>query len=230
MNKRNLSLDLIRTLAIFLMVIFHFIYDLKYFGWLMTGIPDGVGWNYFRDVILTLFFLCIGAGLVYSHAHAFNLKKFISRLAKVAIGAAITTIMSLFMFPDNWIYFGVLQFIVVASILSIALVRFPRLALLMATAMFVMVQLGWLTQRWPFNYISDLLPNYTTDYVSLFPWLGMIWFGIALAHSQWFNRQWFRKTNLTEQLSLPGKHSLIIYLVHQPILFALLSPIYWLMN
>jgi uncharacterized membrane protein len=228
--NRNLNLDLIRTLAIVLMVVFHFIYDLKHFGWLNTGIPDGEGWKQFRYVILSLFFICIGAGLVYSHAKKFHLKSFTFRLAKVAVGALFTTIMSLIMFPDNWIYFGVLQFIIVASVLAITFVRFPRTAFIIGVSIIALVPLGYLTKHWPFSYISHLLPSYTTDYVPLFPWLGVILLGISLAHCQWFNKSYITASKLTQQLSLPGKHSLIIYLVHQPLMFAILAPIHWLLN
>ena len=248
MHKRNITLDFIRTLAILLMVVFHFIYDLKYFSWITWNIPDGEGWRQFRYLILSLFFICIGASLVYSHKQKLHLKKFIFRLFKVAIGAALITLMSLVMFPNNWIYFGVLHFIIVASILSIPLIHYPRIALIAGISVILAEQLGLFSKHWPFSYINHLLPHYTTDYVPLFPWLGIIWLGIALAHSQWFNQASIKeasflneslltnkqvatkKTRLISLLALPGKHSLIIYLIHQPLLFALLTPIHWLMN
>lgn len=229
-KNRNLHLDLMRTLAIVLMVIFHFSYDLKYFGWTNWNIPDGDNWKYFRYIILTLFFLCIGAGLVYSHAKKFNRNAFLKRLAKVFAGAVITTSMSLVMFPQQWIYFGVLQFIVVASILSIAFVPFPKVSLVTGIAIILAAYFGFISKRWPFSFFDEYLPQYTTDFVALFPWLGVILLGMVLAHSQWFNRQYLPHNTLTEKLAVPGKHSLIIYLIHQPIMFALLAPIHWLMN
>jgi len=228
MIKRNIYLDLMRTFAIVLMVIFHFIYDLKYFNWLAWDIPDGNGWKHFRYLILSLFFICIGAGLVYSHAKKFHLKKFLVRLGKVAVGASLITLMSLLMFPHNWIYFGVLHFIIIASLLAVFFVIHPRIALLIGLCIISLFQLNYLSTYWPFNYINEYLPNYTTDYVPLFPWLGVILLGIPLAHSQWFNKSRIKETKLTAILALPGKHSLLIYLVHQPLLFAILMPIHWL--
>jgi len=233
--QRNIVLDLMRTLAIVLMVIFHFIYDLKYFGWVSWDIPDGAGWREFRYVILTLFFLCIGASLVYSHQQKFQLKAYTNRLIKVAIGAAITTLMSLVMFTNNWIYFGVLQFILISSLLAAIFIYHPKIALLTGVVILMLAQFDIVTSRWPFNYISEFLPDYTTDYVPFFPWFAVILFGIPLAHSAWFNREWqlvkkIEQWPWSQKLALPGKHSLIIYLVHQPLLFALLAPIHWLMN
>lgn len=234
-TKRNYILDLIRSLAIFLMVIFHFIYDLKYFGWLTWDIPDGDGWKHFRYVILTLFFICIGVSLVYSHAQQIHPKKFIKRLAKAAIGAGVITLMSLVMFTQSWIYFGVLHFILIASLCAILFVPYPKLSLIIGMCIIILALLGLLEKRWPFYYFDEFLPSYTVDYVPLFPWLGVILVGIALAHSKWINHDMLKLNNLKNdklirQLAWPGKHSLIIYLIHQPLLFAILTPISWWLN
>jgi uncharacterized membrane protein len=235
MTKRNSTLDLIRSLAIFLMVIFHFIYDLKYFGWVAWDIPDGDGWKHFRYIILTLFFICIGVSLVYSHAQQVHLKKFVKRLAKVAIGAGLITLMSLVMFPQNWIFFGVLHFILIASLIAILFVPFPKLSLIIGTSIIILASQGLLNKRWPFYYFDEFLPSYTVDYVSLFPWLGVILLGTSLAHSHWLNHDIFtlnklKNDKLIRQLAWPGKHSLVIYLVHQPLLFGILAPIHWWLN
>lgn len=235
--KRNILLDLMRTLAIVLMVIFHFIYDLRYFGWISWDTPNGDGWRHFRYVILTLFFLCIGASLVYSHRDKFQAKTFFFRLAKVFFAAILITLMSLVMFAEQWIYFGVLQFIVIGSLFGALFIRFPKVALITGISIIILTPLGWLSKRWPFEYFHEFLPKYTTDFVPLFPWLGVILLGIALAHSPWFTKDWSvffhlnnDKTALIKKLALPGKHSLVIYLLHQPLLFATLAPIHWLLN
>ncbi|MCP3865813.1 MAG: DUF1624 domain-containing protein, partial [Aestuariibacter sp.] len=77
MQNRNITLDAIRTLAIVLMVVFHFAYDLRFFGWVDWNVPNGKGWREFRYVILTLFFVSVGASLVLGNFRKFNLKMFL---------------------------------------------------------------------------------------------------------------------------------------------------------
>jgi uncharacterized membrane protein len=227
-SRRIISLDLLRTLAIVLMVIFHFIYDLRHFGWVDWDIPDGDGWRHFRYVILSLFFICVGIGLSYGHGRAFTGRKFAFRTAQVAAGAALATAMSLIMFPDYWIYFGVLHFILIASILSVGLVPYPRVATILGLLIIVSGLSGQVASIWPFDSISAYLPQYTSDYVPIVPWLGVVLVGVGIGYSRWLNADPWRHCWQAEKLAMPGKHSLLIYLIHQPILYAILTPIKWL--
>lgn len=227
-SKRIISLDLLRTLAIVLMVIFHFIYDLRHFGWVDWDIPDGDGWRHFRYVILSLFFICIGIGLSYGHGRGFQGKKFVFRAAQVAAGAALATAMSLVMYPDDWIYFGVLHFILLASMLSVGLVPYPKVATILGLVIIALGLTGQVATTWPFHFISTYLPQNTSDYVPLVPWLGVVLLGIGIGYSRWLNSDPWRHCWQAEKLAIAGKHSLLIYLLHQPILYAILTPISYL--
>lgn len=234
-KQRNLNVDLIRTLAIFLMVIFHFIYDLKYFGWITSDIPNGDGWGFFRRVILTLFFICVGIGLFYSHSDKINWQGFLKRLTKIAIGAAIITIMSLLMFPEKWVFFGVLHCIFISSLCAIFFVPYPKVSLVIGLSIIAVFFLDIFDSRWPISYISQDLPRSPVDYVALIPWSGVALLGIYLGHSKLLNRDVLKLKRLNEgkwgrRLTWPGKHSLVIYLVHQPLLFAILILINWFLN
>lgn len=229
---RNTTVDLIRTLAIVLMVVFHFIYDLRTFGYHNWDIPDGSGWKDFRYVILTLFFLCVGIGLVYAHSKMLHWQKFWKREAQVAVGALLVTAMSLVMFPNNWIYFGVLHFIVVASVLALPFLKRPNWALVLGIAVVVGYNVGWLKSYWPFHFIDQVwpgfLPNYSNDKVPILPWVAVVWFGTWLAHQRFFNNDPLRNIQLPRWAQWPGRHSLLVYLIHQPILVGSLHTWQWL--
>lgn len=228
MKQRNITVDLMRTLAIVLMVVFHFIYDLRSFGYVAWDIPDGFGWKHFRYLILTLFFLCVGIGLVYAHKAAVRWRDFGRRLLYVLVGAGLVTAMSLVMFPTHWIYFGVLHFIVVASVLALPLVAQPNVALVAGVVMVLAFNLGWIGSGWPFVYIGQWLPSYANDFVPLIPWLGVVWLGIALGHSDTLDRDPLQKVPFNKSLATPGRHSLMIYLVHQPIMVGIISAVRYL--
>ena len=220
-SQRIFTLDLLRTFAIVLMVIFHFIYDLKFFGYVDWNTPDGEGWRSFRHVILISFFLCLGASLHLSHGTRIRWRKFSIRLLQIALSALAITIMSLIMFPKNYIYFGVLHFIAVASIICIGFASQPKLSIGLGIIIITLYQLKIVSGLWPFTTIRPYLPSYSNDYVGVFPWLGVVFLGIGLGATNWFKNDPLRRFQKHPYLALPGQHSLVIYLVHQPLFFAL---------
>ena len=218
---RNLSIDLIRTLGIVLMVIFHFCFDLKHFGYHQWDIPNGLFWVRFRAVILALFLGCVGVGLAVAHGNSIRPRTFFRRLGKLTLAAMTVTAMSLVMFPDIWIYFGVLHFIALASVVSLPLAGRPWLAGQFGAGIVLLYHLGFPEYGWPFGYITQWLPGFTNDFVSPSPWLGVVWIGIAVGHSNWLRKDPLRVMPGAARIGAPGRHSLLIYLVHQPLLYGL---------
>jgi len=204
------------------MVIYHFIYDLRTFGYFETTIPQGPEWKAFRSVILTLFIGCVGAGLVLAHGDRVRPKKYLRRLVEIGLGAAAVTAVSVRMYPQNWIHFGILHFIIVASLVVTPVLRLPRLAAGAGATVLLASLAGWVGTWWPFNHLQAWVPSYSVDYVPLFPWLAAAFFGVALAHTSLFRSDPLAALPRADWLATPGRHSLLIYLLHQPLLFALL--------
>jgi uncharacterized membrane protein len=223
--KRNYTLDIVRTLAIVLMVIFHFLYDLKFFGYVDWDTPDGSGWREFRWLIISLFFVCLGVSLAFAHSIAYRWQKFGLRLGQISAAAALISIATYFAIHANWIFFGVLHFLAFASVVAIAFVSRPKLSFIIGLTIISIGLMQLVPSRWPFYLFSNNLPSYTNDFVALFPWLGLVFLGITLAHTQWFKNDPLRdliNNSLNDKagryIVWPGQHSLSIYLLHQPIL------------
>lgn len=221
MTHRIFTLDVLRSLGIIMMVIFHFIYDLKFFGYVSWDTPDGAGWRSFRHLILGTFFICLGASLHSSYQTGINWKKFTTRLCQILSAALAVSLASLVMVPNHYIYFGVLQFVGLACLACVGFAQRPRLALVIGLGIVISYQVGWVSAIWPFNYIQAYLPTSSNDYVSLFPWLGVVFMAIWLASTSFWQNDPLQQFKQYSFLAWPGKHSLVIYLVHQPVLFAM---------
>lgn len=224
-SSRLLWVDNLRAIAIILMVIFHFCYDLRYFGYVDWSIPNGPGWWQFRYLILTLFIFTVGVSLYLSHGQQFRPKPFFKRLLQIALSAVAITIMSLFLFPNAWIYFGILHFIAAASIVGIVFVSRPYMALAGAAVILMGYWMGLLNSSWPFVLFEQWLPSHTEDFVPFFPWLGVMLLGVGVMEilvkiAAPNKKMDIPKTQATQTLAVIGKHGLLIYLLHQPILFA----------
>lgn len=201
------------------MVIFHFCFDLRYFGYVDWGVPNGDGWWQFRYLILTLFIGTVGISMSLAQGAGFQQKSFLIREAKLLGAAALITLMSLFMFPQSWIFFGILHFIFVTSLLCLLFVRIPLIALVLGVGIVLAHILGFTEPFWPFSYIREYLPPHTEDFVPFSPWLGVAFIGLYLGslirqRKPAFCRLFEGKT------AFIGRHALVIYLLHQPLLFA----------
>ena len=227
--------DAARGLAITVMIAYHFCFDLTYHGWTNFRMLDDVGWIAWRDAIVTSFVFLAGVSLALrDHARdaAWFDRAFLRRWLQVAAAAALVTAGSMLLFPDRYIYFGVLHFVAVALWLCRRASRRPLLACALGLAILVIGNvvadpafdpraLDWI------GFAATKPP--TEDYVPLFPWLGVTLLGCGLA-GLWTRRDlrmspavaavWNRlPSSLTRTWATMGRWSLTIYLVHQPLLF-----------
>ncbi|AEE25426.1 MAG: DUF1624 domain-containing protein [Alteromonas sp.] len=225
---RNVTIDIMRTIAIVLMVIFHFAYDLHFFGWVDWNVPNGSGWKEFRHIILTLFFLSVGASLVFAHRQRVDFKSYAKRIMWIAVWAFAISLFTYQFFYSNWIFFGVLHFIAVASILCLPLVRYPVIATSVGVLSVALFLTNVITSKWPFNLWELGLPSSPNDYVALFPWIGVVLLGIGVGHFFVKGFDPCASLKLSTKFTFLGRHSLMVYVLHQPLFFAILGSVYWL--
>ena len=226
-NTRDTALDLMRGIAIIMMIAFHFIYDLNSFGF--SDIPlfthwAGIAW---RCLIVFLFLSAVGISLVIAHSKGIKFKKFVKRLLYLGIAALFVSAGTYVMFPDGWVYFGILHLIWFSTIIAISFVNLPKTSLLIAA----LILIGAIFDQPNLSFISYLLEPYlplgSIDYYPLFPWLSFVFIGIYLGHNPYYQKIFIFRLNWLEVI---GKHALIIYLTHQIVLFSVVSLAYNLLN
>lgn len=228
-SNRFSLIDSVRGFAVLLMIIFHFCFDLRYFGFVDWNVPNGPGWWQFRYLIISLFIGTVGISLSLAQGAGFHKSAFLVRQGKLLAAAAAISLMSVFMFPQSWIYFGILHFIFAASLICLLLVSRPRLALALGSLIILGNLAGYFHPYWPFVYASEFLPAYTEDFVPFFPWLGVSFVGIYLGDLIRRRQPDFCRVSEPATVYM-GRHALVIYLIHQPLLFASFSAYIWMLS
>ena len=243
LQERFWEIDTLRGVAIVMMVIYHIIFDLYYFGIFPVQINSLLLWIFARSTAF-IFLLLVGISLALSY-HRARLKrqdlpenenqplfgKYLKRGLKIfAIGILITLGTWLFI-PSNFIVFGVLHFIGLAIILEYPFLNknYVNLALA-AIFMIIGVYLGQIVFTGHWLLWLGLKPAnfHTVDYFPLFPWLGVVSLGIFLGNTLYSDyRRHFRIPDLSHHAvfkltSFLGRHSLLIYVIHQPVLIIIL--------
>lgn len=226
-SSRYQLIDILRGVAIVLMVFYHFCYDLNYFQ--LTGFDfyRDAFWLNLRTLIVSLFLGLVGVSLVLAAEHGMNERRYFKRLGLLLLFALAISINSYFMFPGRTIFFGILHFIAFASVVGLVFVPWPTLSLLLGIGI---IALDYVFQHPLFNQAGlqwiGLMTHKpaTEDYVPVIPWLGVVLIGIFIGHQllrvpalQAF-RTWQSNNQPARGLALAGRHSLLIYMLHQPIL------------
>ncbi len=221
-SKRYLEVDFIRGIALVLMVAFHLCFDLNYFHYIDIDIRHGLDWRYFRYLILSLFIGTVGISLVLANQEAINYKKIALRAGKLLLASILISIASYVMNPNMWIYFGVIHFILVGSLLGLLFIRLPYLSLGLGIIIIILFNLELINMHWLYNYLKAPLhlPKYTEDLVQFVPWFALILIGIFIGTKKWFDFN-LTASPIVNPIVFLGRHALIIYLVHQPILFGI---------
>jgi uncharacterized membrane protein len=218
---RDLALDEMRGFAILMMIFFHFIYDLNYFGFTDIALFKDTIYILWRYIIVSLFLISVGITLVIRYKKV-TLKMFAIRLMKIALVALAISLITYFAFPQQWIFFGILHLILVASFISFFFIDYPRLALFTAFLIFVFNFFQIINFSWLY---FDFLPKNSLDFYPLLPWLALVLIGIFIGYHPIYKKIFITRFSIIQYL---GSHSMIFYITHQLVLFPLVGIIYYL--
>ena len=209
------------------MVIFHFSFDLNHFHFLELDLKHDVFWKYFRIVIVSMFVFTSGISLQLTHLKKFDRVKAKKRVLLLGAASLLVSIGSYTQFPNTWIYFGILHFFLFSSIVGLFFIRVPRIAFILGSFILIASYFDFINTHWLYGilkYPLHLPLYYTEDLAKIFPWFGLFLLGMAsvkyIFHVNIFSKS-NKNTNyfLSDFLSFLGKKSLLIYLIHQPLLF-----------
>jgi uncharacterized membrane protein len=230
-SARRQSIDVYRGLAILAMIAYHATWDLNYYRIIEVGIGvDGV-WFTIQRSILTAFLLLTGAGLWLAHWDGIDWRRFWRREA-IVVGAALgVSAVTWFQFGAYFAYFGVLHAIALSSLLALPLVRAPVWVGITTAAAFLLLPVGFASEVFNTRWLAWIgfftaVPE-TADLVPVFPWFGVVLLGMLAMRlfegASLFT--WSSGAPLVRGLAVMGRWSLVIYLVHQPLLFAVVTPV-----
>jgi len=236
MAQRFWEIDFLRGIAIIMMVLYHLLYNLHYFAHFNVNVYSGF-WMYFARTTATIFIFLVGVSLSVSFSRTKKnhqdrnklFMKYFRRGLKVFSWGLIITLVTWIFLREGLIIFGILHLIGISIILAYPFLKLHYWNLFFGVFCII---LGAYLKGFIFNfsYLSWLgfrpAQFYSVDYFPLLPWFGVVLIGIFFGNI--FYPDYSRKFQLVELSSFSGikvfcflgKHSLLIYLLHQPLMIA----------
>lgn len=227
------------------MTAFHLCFDLSYLGWWPQNFLRDPFWTLQRTCIVGLFLLCAGLGQAIALTQAQPLRRWWRRWLHIVGAALLVSAGSWWVFPQSFIYFGVLHGMAMMWVLvrvfsgsrwwthcgGRCLVGFAVLALGLPSLMAALLAGPWAEAAPWFNAPALNWLGWVThkprtqDYVPLFPWLGVLCVGLAAG--RWLMQHQRPKLahplpQRLRWLAVLGRYSLSYYLLHQPVMLGIL--------
>ena len=231
-RTRIAAIDAARGVALGGMAVYHLIWDFAHFGLIAPTTPFAPATRALAHTVAGAFLALVGVSLALAHSHGLRRAAFLKRLALIVGAAALVTAASYAIDANEPILFGILHCIAVASVIAALFVAAPPGAALIVGAAAIAA---------PFVYSSPAfdppalvwlglgtVAPYTLDWRPLLPWAGVVLIGLGLTQAAaprlagWRWTAWRPMRLPGRAAAFAGRHSLAIYLVHQPILFGLL--------
>jgi uncharacterized membrane protein len=224
------EIDFLRGLAIILMVCYHLLFDLgefvgikKFLGW-STNLST-VAWVIAQFFFAGLFVVLSGTSSTLSRN---NIRRGLRLLAVSLLVSAATYIFD----ASSAVYFGILQCLAVSMLIYGAAFEKAKAAVCAAAGAVVLglavalpalgkalaIRSNWLM---PFGLHG---PSFSAfDYFPLIPWFGIFLVGAALGKTLYASKRSLLPWRLPSTfVNFAGRHSLVIYIVHQPVIMGVL--------
>lgn len=233
------TLDLVRGIVLVNMVIYHLCFDLVFLFGVSLPWFGGFWSNLWQQSICCTFIFCSGISSTLSHSNTKRGFQIFALAMVLSLGSYIAV-------PEELIVFGILHFIGIACILTglcrKLLDKIPPVAGFISNLLLFLltknifygyigigsIKLFELPEKFysiPALFVIGLPTKdfFSSDYFSLMPWIFLFWAGF------FFWKKWGSglSQSTVSTWKLPffntiGCHTLFIYMIHQPVLYALL--------
>lgn len=220
-KNRIILIDLLKFLAICLMVIYHTTYDLRLLNLHHTDLYTGF-WFALPRIIVFLFLFSSGASL----AANFNdypkekiLPKIQIRFIKLATFSLIISLVTYIIFPDSWIYFGTLHCLCLATVIFPYFHSNTKRQILFI----IIASIAYLVTPYNFDDWASTLSFQSMDFIAPIPWL--IYFVLGITLLPWIKTFELKIKHLlpeTKIINYVSQKALPIYLLHQIFIFGTL--------
>ena len=233
-QPRLWPVDALRGIAVAAMVGYHFLWDLSFFGLYPADVTRGA-WQLFARAVATTFLLLVGVSMSLAATRRpppVCARQWRARGLKLWGWALVISLVTRWALGHRFVLFGILHLIGTAFLLAPLWWRWRRLSGILGVAL---VAAGQVVRRIPVE-VSWLIPlgltpaDYeTVDYFPVLPWLGVVLIGLYLEQRMDLGHRPLVEGPPSHPLSatpprwlqpacLLGRHSLLVYLIHQPIL------------
>ena len=232
-TPRHAFLDIARGAALCAMFVYHLAWDLDYFGLSMVDPSASPGWKLLSHAIASSFLLIAGLSLALAHLRGKPAGAQLRRLAGLALAAAAVSAVTYAAAPQAFISFGILHCILAGSLVALPLIRAPASSIATLAAALIAAPTLWRSSAFDAPWLAwtglNATAPATLDYRPLLPWAGVLLAGVAIGRFGAAARLARVTASATaapgRALAFMGRHSLAIYLLHQPVFLALLFAI-----
>lgn len=200
------GLDAARGLAVILMIGYHLLFDLRAFVGVEVLLGFDLLWKAGAWAITGTFLVCSGASIQVANS---GWRRFSHRQVRIALGAVCVSLATYFFTPECWIHFGVLHCLFFAGFACQLARKSPKIA----GGVGVVIAAAWAVGILP--SVPAMAERDALDYVPLIPWVSMTLFGVCLG-ARLRGTSWAEVGKGKPALRWAGRHSLAIYLLHQP--------------
>ena len=227
-SPRSGEIDILRVIAIILMTVYHAAYDLAFFyGW---NIPVNEGaWKLLEQGTAALFLLLVGISFTISWTRTPRYSKYVLRGARIFCYGLVVTAATYVFDAETYVRFGILHLVGVSMLLLPLFTRLKNWNALLGIAVVLLAYAvhGTTDGTALLLPLGKMPPGFmSVDYFPLVPWFGVILIGVALGHLYKENQATltFIPTDnpFMRGITAISRRSLAIYMIHQPVLLAVL--------
>ena len=236
--NRSQLIDGLRAIAVLAMIVYHFAWDLGFFNIVDPFIVNSGLWKTFAVSIGSSFLFLSGISFWLSSYSGINFKKFFKRFLILISAALLVSLGTYQADPNTFVFFGILHLLSACTLLGLLIYKMPSILIILIGLSIIVFEPYLISDFYEPKYLAwtGLFSGSTgsVDFYGFIPWSSAYIFGLGFSkiifkikgEGIWITN--FLFLNTTKNLMFiktffwMGRNSLLIYLIHQPILMGII--------